>query len=143
MLPSLLPISAKLPERGSRAVVASSPLTHSSPKRIPFLPLCPPLLPQTTLAQVSKDLHLVFGEPGDRSRSSLWTSMPHMTLLAIYFLPVSLLLWVFPSCAQSLNVFSHTMVGYSLPALRLTAFQPFQAIHSSLSNPIVLIPHVH
>lgn len=136
MLPSLLSVPANLLEHSPHPASASSPLTHASPNTASFLAPGPPSLLQTVLAPVSKDLQLV--RASGHVPVLLWDlSATHDTASIDSLLP-----WAFPSCSQSRTVFSHTSVGSFLPAPRLTAFPPFHAILSSLTNPRVFIPRV-
>lgn len=127
MQPSLLSFSAKLLEHSPHAAsVPHFPLTLH-PRE--FYSYVHPYLPKHWHRSPKRP-------PNDTSQSSLWTSLLHLILLAIYLLPVSL--QVFPSYSLSPNIFSHASAGSSLPAFWLTAFQPLQAILSSLIDPIVL-----
>lgn len=127
MQPPLLSFSAKLLEHGPHAAsVPHFPLTLR-PRE--FYPYVHPYLPKHRHRSPKRS-------PNDTSQPSFWTSLLHLILLAIYLFPVSLR--VFPSYSPSLNIFSHASAGSSLPAFWLTAFQPLQAILSSLVDPTVL-----
>lgn len=121
-------------EHSTQAASAVSPLTDSSPKRISFLAPVPPLLPQTTLSQISKNLQLVRAD--GHVPVLLWDfSATHDT--AGHQFPASLGF----SLLFSLWMFSPT--PRRAPLCLAHSFQPFQATLGSLINPIVLIPHVH
>lgn len=127
MQPSLLFFSVKLLEHSPHtASVPHFPLTLH-PRE--FYPYVHPYLPKHWHRSPKRP-------PNDTSQSSFWTSLLHLILLAIYLLPVSL--QVFPFYWLSLNIFSQASAGSSLPAFWLTAFQPLQAILSSLVDAIVL-----